>query len=90
MSSSKKKGRGYIVYKSYVFRDKDPIIDVCRTIVKKSGLSYQQVSDESNVSVSCIRAQFHGVTKKPQHATVAAIIGACGYEFPPPRKKTGK
>ena len=68
-------------YKSYNFKDKDPIIDHLRTIVADSGATYQQISEASGVSTSCLYAWFHGATRRPSYAAVAAAAGALGYEF---------
>ena len=46
---------GYLkAYKSYVFRDKDPVIDKLRTIVADSGMNSTEVSTDSGVSASAI------------------------------------
>ena len=66
------------LYTSYLFRDKDPVIDVMRGVVEDANMSYQDVRDESGVSKSTIRNWFHGKTRRPQFATVAAVAGACG------------
>lgn len=73
-----KKKRGFIGYRTYAFVDKDPIIDWERTVVAKSGLSYSEIADKSNVSKTTIRNWFHGKTRKPQFATIAAVALACG------------
>ena len=64
------------LYKSYSFRDKDPVIDVMRTIVRDSGKSYAGVEDASGVTANPWRNWFHGTTKRPQFATVAAVARA--------------
>lgn len=66
-------------YKSYNFIDKDPIIHEVWDIVK--GTSFQYIEDESGVSVSCLMAWFYGNTKRPQAATVRAVIRSVGYDF---------
>lgn len=71
--------RGYLKpYKSYVFREKDPIIDKCRTVVQDSGLSYAEISDASGVSTACMAGWFGGKTRRPQFATLNAVGRACG------------
>lgn len=71
--------RGYLrPYKSYVFRDKDPVIDQIRTIVEDSRKTINQVAIESGVSSSTMYNWFHGKTRRPQFATVEAAGRACG------------
>lgn len=69
------------LYKSYSFKDKDPIIDKLRTIVQDSGESYQDIHEASDVAVSTLYGWFDGATRRPTHATVAAVAGALGYEM---------
>ena len=71
-------------YKSYNFRDKDPIIDVLRTARSDAGLSIQDASISSDVSQTTIRNWEMGQTRRPQFATVVAVArvyGATGITF---------
>jgi hypothetical protein len=68
-------------YKSYSFVDKDPIIDEIRTIYKKSGATYDWITWNSGVSRSTLIAWFDGTTKRPQAATVNAVLRALGYRL---------
>lgn len=71
--------RGYLKpYKSYVFRDKDPIIDKVRTAVQDSGKTYKAVSEGSGVSTAAMSGWFNGKTRRPQFATVNAVLRAVG------------
>lgn len=70
--------KGFKLYKSYNFRNKDPIIDVIRTVVQDSEMSYTEVNQDSGVSVTTLRNWFVGTTKRPQFATIAAVARACG------------
>jgi hypothetical protein len=65
-------------YKSYVFRDKDPIIDKTRTIFEDSKLSYTEACHNSGVSISTVFGWFNGKTRRPQFATIEAFGRACG------------
>jgi transcriptional regulator with XRE-family HTH domain len=65
------------IYKSYNFVDKDPVIDRLRGIV--GGYKYREVSDMSGVSETTIYNWFNGKTRRPQYATVMAVIRAMGY-----------
>jgi hypothetical protein len=66
------------LYKSYMFRDKDPIIDAMRTAYEDAGGHYRDIKDRSGVSYSTIHNWFKGKTKRPQFATVAEFAIACG------------
>jgi hypothetical protein len=67
-------------YKSYNFVDKDPIIDEIRTVYQDSGVNYKWIEDNSGVSSATLAAWFNGKTKKPQSATVEAVLRALGYK----------
>lgn len=73
--------RGLKLYKSYSFRDKDPIIDKVRTVVKDSGKSHGRISTDSGVSAATMYNWFSGTTRRPQFATVNAVGRACGHEL---------
>lgn len=90
------------IYKTYSFRDKDPVIDELRTIIdlgnrtkgrlgKADGAKLREISTDSTVSIACLHAWFYGKTRRPQHATIKAIVHAIGgkYEIVMP-KKNGK
>jgi hypothetical protein len=68
-------------YKSYQFINKDPIIDKIRTVVDESGANYKWIEDSSGVSAITLRNWFYGSTKKPQAATVNAVLRCLGYEL---------
>jgi DNA-binding phage protein len=66
------------LYKTYAFKDKDPIIDHLRTPV--NGKSYSKLSADSGVSTTTLSNWFYGATKRPQFATIAAVARAIGPE----------
>jgi hypothetical protein len=70
------------VYRTYRFIDKDPVIDEVRTIVQDEGLmkSLKIVSQLSGLSMTTLNKWFGGETRKPQNASVMAVITALGYE----------
>lgn len=70
-------------YKSYSFVDKDPIIDEIRTIYQASGSSYKEVHENSGVSANTLSAWFSGPTKKPQSATINAVLRSMGWKLAP-------
>jgi len=73
---------GYLKpYRSYVFRGKDPVIDILRTAIKDSGKSYQEVADESGVAVGTLSNWFSGPTERPKFSTVNAVARSLEKEF---------
>jgi transcriptional regulator with XRE-family HTH domain len=68
------------MYKSYSFVDKDPAIDIARTAIQDSGLTYREVSELADVSEGTLVSWFHGKTKRPQYCTVLAVMRGIGYE----------
>jgi hypothetical protein len=68
-------------YKSYLFRNKDPIIDKVRTLIADQGVSHTYIEVHSGVTKRTLHNWFHGETRRPCHATVAAVISVLGYEF---------
>lgn len=69
------------LYKSYNFTDKDPIIDVLRTLVERSGLSWDEIAEKSGVSQTTLYGWFQGKTMRPQFATVMAVLTTLGVDF---------
>ena len=68
--------RGNGLYRTYVFRDKDPVIDVLRTAKEEATIS--SIAESSGVSPSTLHGWFGGKTRKPQFATVVAVARAIG------------
>lgn len=75
-SSRKRKG---FTYKSYNFIDKDPIIWEVWDVVK--GTSFAYIEEESGVSTTCLYSWFYGATRKPQNATIRAVLRSVGHDF---------
>jgi len=71
------------VYRTYIFRSHDPILDELRGVVLDSGLKLSQIA-ECGVSTSTMRAWFRRPgsnkrrTRRPQFATISAVALACG------------
>ena len=78
------------LYASYSFTDKDPIIDRLRSAVQSSKESYAKISEDSGVSATTLYAWFHGDTKRPQYATVAAVFSALGFDLRPVERGSNK
>jgi len=72
--------KGLRLYRSYNFRDKDPVIDRIRTIVQDEGLKYKDIERLSSVKAQTLTNWFEGETKRPQYATIAAVTSALGYK----------
>ncbi len=70
--------RGFIKYKSYLFTEKDPIIDAWRTARSDSKLTYREVQDGGGPTVSTLRGWEQGKVRRPQFATVAAAVKTVG------------
>jgi hypothetical protein len=68
-------------YKSYNFVDKDPMIDEIRTIVERSGATYKWVHENSNVAVGTLVKWFDGSTRRPQAATMNAVLRSLGFKL---------
>ena len=68
-------------YKSYNFVDKDPIIDEVRTVFNASGVNFKWIEAESGVTSQTLSKWFSGQTKKPQAATVNAVLRSLGYKL---------
>lgn len=70
-----------ITYKSYSFKDKDPVIDEVRTIIEREKASYQEISEKSGVSAHTPYSWLEGATRRPQHATLMAVVRCLGYDY---------
>jgi hypothetical protein len=68
-------------YKSYNFVDKDPIIDEVRTVFQESGVNYAWLQEQSGVTIATLHNWFDGETKRPQAATINAVLRALGYKL---------
>lgn len=87
MATKKTNGTGRMpIYKSYVFRTKDPVIDELRTLaedtygVRVNGKTLGEITQEGGPSTSCMREWFFGKTRRPTSATVEAAGRAMGYK----------
>lgn len=70
--------RGFLRYKAYPFTDKDPIIDVLRTVKRDVEMTDSQIKEAGGPTTSTLRNWFKGTTRRPQFATVAAAGVAMG------------
>lgn len=76
--SPKKRG-ALRVYNSYMFRDKDPIIDAVRTVRQFKKIGYAAIEESGGPTATTVRNWEKGKTKRPQFSTVWAAIRAMGY-----------
>jgi len=74
------------LYKSYMFRTKDPVIDELRTIIQDATgdkrldrKTLQGIEDDGGPTVSCMHGWFRGKTNRPQSVTIEAAGRALGY-----------
>lgn len=69
------------LHRSYLFKDKDPIIDQLRTLVQDEGLTYSEVAEAAGITVQTLYNWFTGPTKRPQYATVMCVVRGMGYDL---------
>jgi DNA-binding phage protein len=78
-------------YKSYNFKDRDPVFDQLRTMIADSGMSYSQINEESGVSMSTLYRHFTQCSStRSRHDVIAAIAGAVGFDFVLQKRSSGK
>jgi hypothetical protein len=75
------------LYKSYVFRNKDPVIDELRTIIQDEtgdkrleSKTLKAIEEDGGPTVACMQGWFRGKTKRPQSASLEACGRAVGYK----------
>lgn len=78
MARKSKKGGALRIYKSYMFRDKDPIVDAVRTVRQDKKYTYQEIEDKGGPKAQTVRNWETGSVRRPQFATVWAAIKAMG------------
>lgn len=73
------------LYKSYMFRGKDPAIDELRTLIQDetgsrvNGKILGQIEKDGGPSYAAMRGWFFGSTIRPQSATLEAAGRSLGY-----------
>jgi len=68
------------VYRTYSFKDKDPVIDELRTLVENSDGTQYDAADRANLSHKTVDGWFFGATRRPQSASVEAFGRALGWK----------
>jgi hypothetical protein len=74
----KSRGGALKLTRSYNFVDKVPVVDELRTLVERSGMTFQQMADASGVSRYCIWCLFNGKTVGPRRTTLGALAQLFG------------
>lgn len=69
------------IYKSYMFRNKDPIIDQLRTVIKDEDAKLKDIALKSGVSYGTMHNWFKGKTCRPQFASTMAVARSLGYDL---------
>lgn len=73
------------VLRTYRFLDKDPVKDKLQTMLQDEGLfsrkNMSRLAALASLAPTTLDNLFFGPTRKPQHATVMALVTACGYEM---------
>jgi hypothetical protein len=68
------------LYRNYRFKDKDPICDALRTVIRsEEHLKNNHVHQISGVAAQTIDGWLDGATRRPQNATVCQVTAALGY-----------
>lgn len=70
-------------YPTYLFRkeEQDPIVDATLGRLKQHDISLAKAAAGSGVSATTLYNWASGKTRRPQFATVAAVLGVAGYEL---------
>jgi hypothetical protein len=63
----------------YRFLDKDPIVDLYREALRKSGLDPQDITNAGGPTVGTLLSWDRGNTRKPQRLSMAYAMMALGY-----------
>jgi hypothetical protein len=70
-----------LIYHTYNFIEKDPVIDILRTRLQQMRMTYRELTIRSGVSEKTLHNWFNGSTKRPQFATCQAVARALGADF---------
>jgi hypothetical protein len=69
------------LYTTYMFRDKDPVIDYLREAKARVGISNSKIAKTSvGLSANTLHNWFEGKTRRPQFCTVMAAARGIGPE----------
>lgn len=68
-------------YRSYKFRNYDPILDRLEEVMYVNGLTKAEISRESGVSTTTLYNWQKRKTRSPNSATLNAALHVAGYEL---------
>jgi hypothetical protein len=68
------------VYRTYSFKDKDPVIDEMRTLVENGEIDQYEAATRAGLARSTVDNWFFGSTRRPQSASVEAFGRALGWK----------
>lgn len=74
------------IYPSYRFKDHDPIIDYVDTLIGDAKIKRPHLAEISGVSATTLRNWSLRKTKRPQFATIAAVVRSLDAELVVRRK----
>lgn len=69
------------IYPHYLFVDHDPILDQVDTVIADSGMALSGVAAIAHISPTTLSNWHLRKTKRPQFATVAAVLRAIGADI---------
>lgn len=72
-----------MLYRTYLFLDKDPVIDQMKTALDTSQMSIPAIAEKSGLAEGTLRNWFYGETLRPQFSSVQAFYRAIGWEMTP-------
>lgn len=67
-----------IGYRSYMFRDHDPVLDALDTLFTQADVGPKKLEELSGIRQETFRRWKRRQTKRPQYTTVAASVRAAG------------
>lgn len=69
------------LYKSYKFKDYDPILDQLEEVLYTHGMTKAEISRRSGVSASTLTNWQKKKTRRPSATTINASLHALGYQL---------
>lgn len=66
-------------YRTYRFKDKDPVIDAMRTIIQQEHIKQAAAAQISGLAAATLQNWFHGETRNPQNSSITAFTSSLGY-----------
>lgn len=65
-------------WKSYLFREKDPIMDAVATARSDANMSYVEIEKAGGPKAATLRNWEHGTVQRPQFGSISAAIISVG------------